>query len=385
MDVSSIVAWIAEGGRSEEPLDAFATGLAERIVAIGVPLCRLSISFRTLHPEVWVTNAGWKRVGGARILSRYHEDQTSSEYLGSTVQAIHGGSGPIRQRLEVPAAEIPFPQLRGLAAEGATDYVIHPVVLRGGIRTFVSFATDRPDGFLPAQLEALAALMPVLGLRVELVSSYLATSSLLTTYLGANAARRVLQGDFRRGEGHEISALIYYCDLRGFTALADARPPRDVVRLLDTYFDCVAGPVEERGGEVLKFIGDAVLAILPVGDDGPAAAAALALEAAEASFGEMQARLGSEDALAFGIALHLGPVMYGNIGTRERLDFTVIGPAVNEASRVESLCKELGVPLLITDKVAAAAARDDLVSLGRHSLRGVREPRELFTLRRFRD
>jgi adenylate cyclase len=190
----------------------------------------------------------------------------------------------------------------------------------------------------------------------------------------------VLQGAFRRGEGECIDAVIWVCDLRGFTTLVDGAPIHEVLPTLDRYFECVADPIAARGGEVLKFIGDAVLAIFV-----DATRPQQALDAVTDSFAALD-RLNAEQAasgrpsLSFGVALHVGAVTYGNIGGTGRLDFTVIGKAVNEVTRVESLCKTLGCRLLLTDAFARACGRADLRSLGRHPLRGVTEAPELFTL-----
>jgi adenylate cyclase len=205
--------------------------------------------------------------------------------------------------------------------------------------------------------------------------------SLLDVYLGHNAARRVLAGAFRRGGGETIRAAIWSCDLRGFTSMADRLPAAEVVATLDRYFETVCAPIAEGGGEVLKLIGDAVLAIFPIspaaGDE--AAACRRALAAAKGAIeGIRRWNEAREEPIGVGVALHLGEVTYGNIGAQRRLDFTVIGAAVNEVCRVEPLCKELGRSLLVTDAFAAQVACRDLVALGTRALRGVAEPRALF-------
>jgi adenylate cyclase len=229
-----------------------------------------------------------------------------------------------------------------------------------------------------ADIALLEAIRPTFALYLRVHSAELATDHLLRVYLGQNAAQRVLDGAFVRGSGERIDAAIWFCDLRGFTAFSDRTPLEDVVCTLDRYFESVATPVVEEGGEVLKFIGDAMLAVFPVDGD-PKQACAAALRAARRALDTTPEVLRSEG-LSFGIALHLGSVMYGNLGAAERLDFTVIGPAVNEASRVEGLCKTLGEPLLVTARFAEHTVPGQLRPLGAHALRGVREPQELFTL-----
>lgn len=378
--LDEIVRWLTRPLEPDEAVSALVSQLAEKLIAAGIPLHRISVSFRTMHPEVWARNVTWTP-SEMDVRDRDHTEQSSSDYLGSTVQAIHRGTPMIRQRLDGAPESIPYPQLLGLKDKGATDYVIHGLPVGSTTPTYMSLATVRPGGFSETDLERIAALASPIALRVALLSAHLAIGSLLDTYLGPNAARRVMAGSVRRGVGEEIHAAILFCDMRGFTTISDTRPASEVVHLLDEYFDCVAPPVQDNGGEVLKFIGDAMLAVFPTDPEDPARACEQAINAAEAGLDALKKR-GSGTAAGF--AVHCGPVLYGNIGARTRLDFTVIGAAVNEASRVQGLCKDLDVPLLATDAAVAGLRRDDVVSLGKHALRGVREARGLFTLARFR-
>jgi len=209
---------------------------------------------------------------------------------------------------------------------------------------------------------------------------------LLEVYLGKNAARRVEGGQFRRGGGELIRAAIWFCDLRNFTAISDRTAPERVVELLDAYFDRVAGVIVLHGGEVLKFIGDAIMAIFPIGDDARAACES-ALQAAEdglAALEQLNRERDAEPVLSIGIALHVGDVMYGNVGSRERLDFTVISSAVNETSRLEGLCKSLKTPLLLSQAFVSAVDRQDVVDLAEQELKGVSTRLRVFTLARLR-
>jgi adenylate cyclase len=253
---------------------------------------------------------------------------------------------------------------------------------------YISWATQAPGGFPDEAMELLSGLVPYLALRIELESAYHATEVLLEVYLGRNAGRRVAEGAFRRGGGEALEAVIWFSDLRGFTAMSDVTAPAEVVRTLDAYFDCVAGAVMDAGGEVLKFIGDAVLAIFPVGEDARAASRR-ALQALEAGFAAL-ATLNAERAgrgeipIDVGVALHIGQVMYGNIGARDRLDFTVISAAVNEACRLESMCKPLATALTMSEAFVTASGIDDAVDLGPRMLKGVRTPVRVFTFERYR-
>jgi adenylate cyclase len=279
-----------------------------------------------------------------------------------------------------------FPICRDLKAQGGTDYYAQGLRFSNGEVSYVSWATREPGGFSDEALRALDAMAPVLSRRIELESAYHATRSLLEVYLGKNAARRVLAGQFRRGGGELIRAAIWFCDLRGFTSISDQTAPSRVVGILDAYFDSVASVIAAHGGEVLKFIGDAILAIFPLADD-TGDACQSALEAAEQALGALE-QLNRERAndppLAIGIALHVGDVMYGNVGSRERRDFTVISSAVNETSRLEGLCKVLKTPLTLSHAFVGAVARADIVDLGEQELKGVSSKLRVFTLERFR-
>jgi adenylate cyclase len=364
------------------PQDLLA-GIADHLNARGLPIVRLSVWLATAHPEILGTQIVWTRAGIQAIARDKRVDRTPS-YVNTPAQAIHEGSGPIHCRLDVPRAELRFPMLAEIADLGGTDYYILPVGMgHDKPPAWIAFSTDRPSGFTEADIQTLGALEPLLMLHFQLAASRHATRSLLNVYLGNNAAERVLSGSFRRGRGTLIDAAIFFCDMRGFTALGDRMPPEDLVRVLNAYFQCVAGPIEDQGGEILKLIGDAVLAIFPIGEGGPAEPCRRALAAAEAALDAVETWCREEPtrpSLAMGVGLHLGPVVYGNIGARTRLDFTVIGAAVNEVSRVESLCKTLG-PLLMTSAFARALGREDLVELGRHTLRGVSEDQTILSTR----
>lgn len=372
-----LVTWLLAPGSGGATVAELIAQLAGRLAAAGLPVARASLSVPTLHPELYGLNITWTEAGGSVVVERDKSLFTQPFYLASPTAKIHAGEDEIRCRLEGDQADLRFPVCRELQAAGSTDYVAMSVPFRDGRRTFVSWATPRPGGFDDEALARLRSIVPALAMRLELASSELAMRSLLELYLGHNAARRVLAGAFRRGDGETIRAAVWSCDLRGFTSLADTRPAAEVVATLDRYFETVCAPIGEAGGEVLKFVGDAVLAIFPAGDE--AAACRRALAAAKAAIQGIR-RWNEERAepIRVGVALHLGDVTYGNIGAQRRLDFTVIGAAVNEVCRVEPLCKELSRSLLVTDVFAARVACPDLVPLGTHALRGVAEPRAIF-------
>ena len=377
-----LAAWLLELGTGRLEPAALVESLARKLETMEVALFRVSVWIPTKHPELWGNQIVWSCGEGCQILRRAHDVSSSSDYVGTPAERLHeSATRTLRTRLEHPA-EPEFDLLRRLAAAGATDYLMVALEEPRFGTAWVAFASREAGGFSDDDLRLLSGIAPLLSLRVQLVAAQLETQSLLEVYLGKNASRRVLEGAFRRGGGEEIEAAIWFCDMRGFTALSDRTPPREVVALLDTYFELLAGAVEEQGGEILKFIGDAMLAVFPLGSAGAADGCRRALAAGLSALASVAAwRERSGFSVELGVALHVGRVMYGNIGGRERLDFTVIGASVNEVCRVESLAKQLGAPLLMTTELAAALSRDDVVSLGFHALKGVGERREILTLR----
>lgn len=359
--------------------------LAHLLREHGVPVCRASLSIRTYHPEICVRNTTWSLDSGTRSNIIFHFDLLTPAYQNSPVALVAAGGGAMRRRLVGPDAELDFPICRELAEQGATDYLILPLEFSDGRRTFVSFSTDQAGGFSDDNVAVLTGMTPYLAVRIELLSAYWTTSSLLQLYLGRSAARRVLAGNFKRGGGDTAEAAILYCDLRGFSEIAEHHSPDQVMELLDGYFECVADAIRESGGEILKFIGDGVLAIFDFADSDPATACqkavAAALEALE-GIERWNAHRAQGDPLKIGVALHTGSVLHGNIGSRERLDFAVVGAAMNEVCRLEPLCRTIGVPLVMSHRFVELHRERDLVGMGRFVLRGVREPQEVFSLRR---
>jgi adenylate cyclase len=370
MNVADITAWLRDAPHVGDRGVTFMAGLVELLRAQGLPLWRSSLSLITKHPELVWHSVQWNEDSGVTVTPRTRDTLRSEFFTRSPVALLVQGAAPIRVRLDRERSV--YPICADLAAKGGTDYFAQGLPTTIGERGYISWATRAPGGFADDAIAALTELAPVLAQRLELESAYHATRALLEIYLGRNAGARVMRGGFHRGEGELIDAAIWFCDLRGFTAMSDRSAPRDVVTALDGYFDRVAGAVMERGGEVLKFVGDAVLAIYPTEDD-PRGACRRALQAAE------DALVAIEPPLAIGVALHVGPVMYGNIGSRERLDFTVISAAVNETCRLEGLCKKLGTSLNMSEAFVRVAQLDDAVDLGEQRLAGVDAPVRVFT------
>jgi adenylate cyclase len=384
---SKISHWLVDPETRSLSLEALLDALSGWLDEAGCSLLRVQLSFRTLHPEVAARAYRWLRGEKTReILFTYHFIASSGEeHEQSPIFALmREKKSVIRCSLEQPDSEIPFPLCREMKTQGGTDYYLMRLSGSNGFDSSISFVTDRKGGFGEDEIELFQSLVPSLSLRIELAAAYYANDSLLRTYLWHNASRRVREGMVRRGAGERIRAAIWMCDLRGFTAFVDRTTLEEVIETLDAYFECVADAVVEHGGEVLKFIGDAVLGIFPM-DEGAQSACARALSAAEEAFARrdrlaMARREAGKSSIQFGIALHIGEVMYGNIGATGRLDFTVIGAAVNETSRLESLCKELGTNLILSESFVETGEVVQAVSLGRRALRGVSHDVELFTL-----
>ncbi len=385
---SATAQWLT--GHDGKSLSAAALfeGLCQRLLVEGMPLLRASCALPAMHPQIYARGLVWNKAEGAREIAREHGVTDTSAYYDSPVAVIHQGAAAVRRRLDVAEPQLDFPVVRELKEQGATDYVAMPLRFTSGHVSFISWACDAPGGFSTAALGLLWDLLPLIALRLEIESAYGMTDDLLTTYLGHNATRRVLAGTVHVGQGEVIRAAIWYCDLRGFTAMADRLPASEVIATLDAYFECMARAVQGLGGEVLKFVGDAMLAIyeIPSGPVPPvdnaacrAFAAALAAREALAGLNRTRAERG-EPALAAGIALHVGDVIYGNIGAADRLDFTVIGPAVNEVCRMEQLCAKLGHPVVTSQSFQEMACDPRLTSIGWHTLRGVAQARQIFAL-----
>jgi adenylate cyclase len=319
-------------------------------------------------------------------MTREHDIWHSDQYLRSPMALIYAGETMIRRRLIGPNMKLDFPILEDLVAEGATDYAIFGLK-RGDARPLAVFSmsTHAEGGFTDEELVGIQTLLPLLSLVVETIESRLTAKSLLEIYLGGDAGQRVMGGLIKRGESVTIAAAIWQCDLRDFTAMSNQLPRDEVLAILNDYFDAVTRPVLARGGEILKFIGDSVLAIFPMKDDldrdekcrTALTAAEEALEAMR-DVNELRASAGKAP-LGVGIGLHAGSVSYGNIGSQTRLDFTVIGPAVNLAARITGLCRPLNQRLLAS-KAFASPCGSKLVPLGHYPMHGFDQPQEVYGL-----
>ena len=383
--------WLLNEGRRLPDLADVVAGLGQQLIEGGLPLQRLYLGQRTIHPQMGAIGYLWNQ--GDRVtqtIEREHAIVTSTAYLTSPMRRLYeDGEKLIRRRLVGPQAELDFPVLQELRETGATDYAIFSLEMADEVRASISITTNAPQGFSDAEIASVGAVMPILAMVVDAHEWHRLAKSLLEIYLGADAGRQVLGGSVRRGQAKTIAAAIWFCDLRDFTAMSNQLPRDEVIALLNDYFDAMARPVHAHGGEILKFIGDAMLAIFPMQDDlDRDRKCQIALHAASEAFdaldglNEIRASAGKPP-LRAGIGLHAGSVSYGNIGAAignsARLDFTAIGPAVNLASRIQGLCRGLNRPLLAS-KAFASPCGSMLVPLGKFELAGFPEPQEIFGL-----
>ena len=357
----------------------------EQLVLAGIPLYRLAYFQLTLHPEFAGTVYFWRRGQGVDSATRAHGDKQDTEYRDNPLPIVFEQRKTVRVRLEQIEPQAPI--LRQLKDEGATDYVALPLLFTTGHVDALSVVSDKPGGFSTSDLDRMFLLQFAFTRLVEVHSLRDTAVQLLDAYVGRAAGQRILAGDVHRGSGQTIEAVIWYCDLRGFTRLSDSLPRDEVVALLNDYFSAMGDIVTRAGGEILKFMGDGMLAMLPI--DSPDQRTAVARRAVQAAASVADAvtilnriRAAADEPLVrFGLALHIGEVMFGNIGASKRLDFTVIGPAVNYTARLEKLCVPLERQVLISQAIAALLPEGETVPLGQHAMKDIDQPQSVFGIK----
>ena len=382
--IAAIIDWLAGPALHVPTLSGEFDEFAWRMLAAGFPLLRATFQLRTLHPQYLGANFVWWRTTGQTVLRLItHEVQDVYGHEDNPVRRVLGAGETVRRRLDVADAALDFPILHDLKADGATDYFALPVKSSFGTNHMVTYVTDRTGGFTEREIAELTRVSQRLALLVDLRSQRRIASNILDAYLGPKTGPKVLAGQIRRGTGEEITAVLWSSDLRGFTARSDRLPGTQMIALLNALFDAQATAIATHGGEILKFIGDGLLAIFPIEHaDEAATAARCALDAAVQAVAAARGlihdpSLGDEPPLEIVVALHVGTAIYGNIGAADRLDFTVIGPAVNLVSRIEAVAKALDQPIVVSDDFAQAYGKP-LQPLGRHELRGLATPHDLF-------
>jgi adenylate cyclase len=400
---TELLAWLTQAGLAGTSETDIVSVFCDRCVTAGIPLGRAHVAIDTLHPvhegrlfrwgypnEPLVHEYGRTSLAGLDVSGAVSLDAQATDVWrhGPFYNMLQTGASLLRRRLNADTKD-EFSMLADWLAAGMTDYVaITTRFAAEGVigemdAVYSSWGTKAPEGFNDSQIATLEHLVPHLALAVKSVSLTRMTRTLMETYLGRDAGQRVLSGRIVRGLAERIDAVIWFSDLRGFTRITDTTPEQ-VIPLLNDYSDVIVSAIHEHGGDVLKLIGDGTLAIFTAEDRTHACNAALsAAIAARQGVAELKKRRSAEGkpVTDMYLGLHVGEVFYGNVGSRERLDFTVIGPAVNEVSRIAAMCRSVDQPVLMSSAFANVdAVKHHLVSVGRYALRGISHPQELFTL-----
>jgi adenylate cyclase len=385
-DPAPVVAWLAGTGHAiADPL-VFVDAFIDQLNAAGFDIARFTTGIPILHPQVFSWSALWRRNSG--VSERFFQltADTRAMFDRSPITVVYRGGGAVRCRIDTAPTPGEFPILADLRAEGLTDYLVLPALFSDGTTKALSFATDRPQGFSNTAIAGLEVVAPSLSMILEIQTLRRTATTLLETYVGRQTGRRVLNGAIQRGMQETLRAVIWFSDLQGFTSMSERLEGAALIDLLNDFFGALGQAIDAHGGEILKFIGDAMMAIFPLEEDGDPrtacdAALAAAAEAA-AALAETNRRRQQEGAprIACGMALHIGEVLYGNVGGTFRLDFTVIGPAVNLASRLEGLTRTTGRPMLLSAAFARASGRD-FERAGTFPLKGVAEEETVYAPR----
>ncbi len=393
--IAEIEGWLIEAALGDPEIVGLFEGLCRRLHAVGVPVERAVLSWPTLHPLFRAEQIFWWQGKGAKLEQYYHSSAGNEHWVKSPFyHALIRGLPRMRRHLRGEGAMLDFDVLEEFAEQGYTDYLLtaaHFSIAEvadyegGPTGILSSWATRRESGFTDDDLEALSRIQRMLAVACRTVIQNRVAENLAHAYLGPTAGGRVLAGDIRRGDGAYIPAVVWFSDLRNSTALSDTMQPDDYLALLNSYFECTAGPIVAHGGEILNFIGDGVLAIFPINEAEGAAGAARKATAAVCDAVRLADERTAEGTpggapLAFGIGLDIGDLMFGNIGIPERLAFSGIGRVVNTVQRIENATKEGGERVLTTRAVAEAVP-GPWVSVGPRCFTDFDRAIELFTYR----
>jgi adenylate cyclase len=392
---AGLAAWITESGLAGRSETEILAGFCDRAIAVGLPLARAIVLIDTLHPVYEGRAFRWTRDEKETTLTAYgRTNEDLRRWERSPFSKLEDSNESVLRRRLAIGGQDEFSIFPELISQGMTDYVAMVNRFAGDEvigrmdSVYSSWATDSRSGFKDDDLDDLRRFAPFIALAIKSASLARIAVTLVETYLGHDAGRRVLQGRIHRGVADQIEAVLWFSDLRSYTRIADTAVPEEIIPFLNDYCDVVISAIYKRGGDVLKLIGDGVLAIFNFPDRAGACEAALASAVAAhrgvSAVNQRRAEV-KKPITEMYLALHVGEVFYGNIGAKDRLDFTVIGPAVNEVSRIAAMCRSVDQPLLVSAPFAEAlgTARDGLVSVGRYALRGVGHPQELFTLESF--
>jgi adenylate cyclase len=370
-----VIEWLAGDDCHALDVSELIGALAARLSDCDLPLQRLVFHLRALHPTIFGRSIAWAPDEPVAFLDLEHGEEQSERVQKSPIFHVMSTRDWLIQRMD----DGRWTQHGMFHGRGLTELCIAPMIHGVGERaaSAITFGTQRKSGFSPTDLQLLRRILPALRTALELKMWRRTTETMLDTYIGSDPERRILSGHVRRGDIETLEAALMFCDMRGFTELSNRLPSARVLEILNIYFDQVVPAVAQCGGEVLKFMGDGLLAFFRDGA-GAGQSCANALEAARL----IDRRLGDvslpDAAVAAGIGLHHGEVSYGNIGSGQRLDFTVIGRDVNLTSRIQGLCGPTSHHLLLSKRFADLLALPGVASIGHHALKGFAEPVELF-------
>ena len=385
MSCNTIVEWLIDGARTASDTQEVVAELCDRLVGRGIPLWRFGLFVLTLHPQIMGQAFLWKPGAAVDVRDGSFEMFESEAFRRSPVRRVIDTGIPLRRKLIEEDCPMDFEVAHDLKAQGATDYLAVPLFFADGAIHGATFATQEPCGFTQGQIAEIEAVIAPLARVAENWTLQRTASTLLDTYVGNHAGSRILAGQIRRGDTAVINAAIWLSDMRGFTGLADCLPPQTLVTMLNRYFDCQVPAILKHGGEVLKFMGDGLLAIFPIAPGGEnsrkvCGEALAAANEARTTIAASATPLGvPHNGVRFGLALHVGEVLYGNIGGGNRLDFTCIGPAVNLAARIEKLTGDVGHTILASGEFARHCP-SEFAPIGEFVLRGFGTARAVFGL-----
>ncbi len=378
--------WLFTEGRFIADPMTLTEAMMRQLDAVGARIDRLRVSCGTLHPQLMAVGLSWTRADGAQFWAGAHGVQETDAYIGSPIQHVHLTRTLLQQRLDIAPEPGEHAIWQELRADGVRDYLALPLVFSNKVVNVMTLATRDARGFDADEVARLQALANLLAPLFELLVTRRTTLGLLDTFVGKRISERIMQGQVKRGDGEKISAAFWYSDLRGFTALSETLPTPQLLKLLNDYYEYCAAAAAPRGGEILQFIGDAILIVFEIKD--PARTADVcksALDAAIDAFDTIavinnRRRRARQPVVEFGLGLHLGTVTHANVGAPNRLAFNVVGPPVNMTARIQGMTKKLGIPLLMSSEFAQKVDLP-VQSVGLQPLRGIATAQELFRLR----
>jgi adenylate cyclase len=382
-DIQTVIDWLVGGAVSGNRSEDVLAELCQRLVECGIPLWRVAVFVTTLHPDIMGRRFLWQAKSGVTTSEALFAVMETDDYRKSPFTTVYATKEPLRRRLADEDCPMDFSVLKDLRAEGATDYAAFPLLFTDGTVHAATWTTQQPGGFTTKQFADLQSIIAPLSRVAEIRALRRTAGNLIDTYVGHQTGERILSGKIRRGYVEAISAAIWLSDMRGFTSISEQLPPQALIDRLNSYFGSQVPSILEHGGEVLKFMGDGLLAIFPIDRDHNANAVcrrtlACAREV-RTRVAELPQRTEGVEAIRFGLALHVGEVMYGNIGGGNRLDFTCIGPAVNLAARLEKVASKLG-ETIVASAAFASHFPDEFRRLGEHSVAGFAAPQTVFGL-----